>query len=368
MVSGWKSGWPPDATDKEEPEMTASTPDNWFASQTLRARLVEPSGELADRMVQVRTNPITGRTSRITFSRANETEAGADHLPAPPPDARWSNRCPFCRPQVLARTPRLIAGIHPAGRMTRGESLLFPNLFPYGAYSAVSLFDNTHFVEIGTATGSSYADCLVNCADYLKRVHRYDPSATFMAITQNHLPSAGGSMVHPHLQVHADRIGANHHRFLADRTLAYRRTAVRGMLGDYAAREIETRDRYIGHTGPWAWMTAFAPEGFYEIWAVYPGRTSLLALDESEWRHLAIGMIRVQKLYRSLNRNGYNLGLLSVETAQSALELRAVMVVRSNYAPWTRSDHTGFEVMLGDMATFTPPEETARLARAFWPA
>ena len=31
-----------------------------------------------------------------------------------------------------------------------------------------------------------------------------------------------------------------------------------------------------------------------------------------------------------------------------------------------RSDHTGFEVMLGDMATFTAPEETARLARAFW--
>jgi hypothetical protein len=27
-------------------------------------------------------------------------------------------------------------------------------------------------------------------------------------------------MVHPHLQVHADRIGANHHRFLYDRALA----------------------------------------------------------------------------------------------------------------------------------------------------
>jgi hypothetical protein len=48
------------------------------------------------------------------------------------------------------------------------------------------------------------------------------------------------------------------------------------------------------------------------------------------------------------------------------LELRAVMTVRSNYAQWVRSDHTGFEVMLGDMATFTSPEETARMARHFW--
>lgn len=347
--------------------LTIPLPGSWFAMKTVRARMVGPSGKPADRIIQVRVNPITGRTSRIAFSRVNEKEAGADRLPSPPPDARQTERCPFCRPQVLVQTPRLIPQIHPAGRMTRGESLLFPNLFPYGAYSAVSLFDNTHFVEIGTATERSYTDCLVNCADYLQRVKQHDPSATFMAITQNHLPSAGGSMVHPHLQVHAERIGSNHHRFLYDRALVHSRATGQAVLGDYAAQEISTGDRYIGSTGPWKWMAAFAPEGFFEIWAVCPGKTSLPALGESGWRHLAVGVIRVQKLYRRLNRNGYNFGLLSVETPESSLELRAVMVVRSNYAPWVRSDHTGFEVMLGDMATFTAPEETARLARAFWP-
>ncbi len=347
--------------------MATSIPGSWFAIKKLRARLMDPSGRRVDRIIQVRTNPISGRTSRITFSRVNETEAGADRLPSPPPDARETAHCPFCRPQVMARTPRLVDQLHPAGRMIRGESLLFPNLFPYGTYSAVSLFDNTHFVEIGTATKGSYADCLVNCADYLKRIRQYDPSATFMAITQNHLPSAGGSMVHPHLQVHADRIGANHHRFLYDRTLEYRQNSQRGMLGDYVAQEIASGDRYIGRTGPWEWLAAFAPEGFFEIWAVCPGRTSVLELDDSEWGHLADGMTRIQKLYRSLHRNGYNFGLLSVETSPCALELRAVMLVRSNYAPWTRSDHTGFEVMLGEMATFTAPEATARLARTFWP-
>lgn len=340
--------------------------DNWFSMETVQTRLVEPSGDLAERTVQIRVNPISGRTSRIAFSRVNEKETGTERLPSPPPDAMQTARCPFCRPQVLERTPRLIPQLHPAGRMTRGESLLFPNLFPYGGYSAVSLFGNAHFVEIGTATESSYTDCLVNCADYLKRVTQYDPAAIHVAITQNHLPSAGGSMVHPHLQVNADRIGANHHRYLFDRALAHRQAVKRGLFADYAAHEIDTHERYIGRTGPWVWLAAFAPEGFYEIWAIYPGKTSLVTLDENAWRHLAVGMIRVQKLYRSLNRNGYNFGLLSVETLQSTLELRAVMVVRSNYAPWTRSDHTGFEVMLGDMATFTAPEETARLARAFW--
>ncbi len=48
------------------------------------------------------------------------------------------------------------------------------------------------------------------------------------------------------------------------------------------------------------------------------------------------------------------------------LELRVVWVVRSNYTARVHSDHTGFEVMLGDMATFTAPEETAKMARPFW--
>jgi len=77
-------------------------------------------------------------------------------------------------------------------------------------------------------------------------------------------------------------------------------------------------------------------------------------------------VINAQKFYRSLNRNGYNLGLLSIEDGAKALELRVVLIVRSNYAAWVRSDHTGFEVMLGDMATFTAPEQTAKLARPFW--
>jgi hypothetical protein len=66
-----------------------------------------------------------------------------------------------------------------------------------------------------------------------------------------------------------------------------------------------------------------------------------------------------------LSKPLYNLGILSIESeTDSFLELRCVMLVRSNYAPWTRNDHS--EVMLGDMATFTSPEETAFKAREFW--
>ena len=216
--------------------------------------------------------------------------------------------------------------------MVRGRSILFPNLFPYATHSAVSLFDDQHHVEIGTGSLYSYRDCFTNCAAYLERVRETDTGAIYIGIAQNHLPSAGGSLLHPHLQVHADRVAPNHHRFLARRTRDYRADTGRGLFSDILRHEKEDGARVIGRTGEWEWLAAFAPEGFYEIWGILPGRRSLLA----------------------------------VEQEASCLELRVVLMVRSNYAAWVRNDHTSFETMLGDMATFHAPEDTARLAQPFW--
>jgi galactose-1-phosphate uridylyltransferase len=337
-----------------------------FISQSVNARIVEPGGREIERLVEIRTNPITGRTSRITFSRGLETEPGTARLPDPPPDARATDQCPFCPPQLERLTPRLTPALDADGRLVRGESVLFPNLFPYAAYSAVSLFDRQHYVPIGTAAPETYRDSFVNCRRFLKRVRRQAPETVYMAITQNHLPSAGGSLLHPHLQVHADRVAANHFRFLEARAAAHFDATGRGLFSDYLAQEQCDGRRVIGACGRWQWLAAFAPEGFYELWALLPGVISFFDITDKDWSDLAAGVLRAQKLYRHLNRNGYNLGLLAVENGRSRLELRLVMLARSNHAPWVRNDHTGFEVMLGDMATFSAPEETARQARSFW--
>ncbi len=337
-----------------------------FKTEPVTARLISPSGETVEKDIEIRIHPITGRTCRIALSRTGQNEPGADTFPEPPPDAENTAQCPFCAPQVHTMTPRLIHELSPSGRLTHGESILFPNLFPYGMYSAVSLFDNTHFVELGKASLPSYAHCLINCRNYLRQVLTHDPKAIHAAITQNHLPSAGGSLIHPHLQINADHRPANHQRFLNEKMDAYFSQTGRRMLSDYLDHERNDGARYIGRTGEWEWMAAFAPEGFYEIWGILPNVTSLRTPDADAWQSLAAGILNTQHFYRSVCRNGYNLGILSLETPSSHMELRAVMTVRSNYAAWVRNDHSGFEVMLGDMATFTLPEDTARQARAFW--
>jgi UDPglucose--hexose-1-phosphate uridylyltransferase len=337
-----------------------------FASQTVSAKFMDPGGQLVERPIEIRTNPLTGRTCRIAFSRVNEKETGTNALPPPPPDAGDTANCPFCRPQVESRTPQLHPDLTGEGRLSCKESLLFPNLFPYGSYSAVSLFNNDHFVEIGQASHSSYTNCFVNCCRYLSAVINHDPRAVYMAITQNHLPSAGGSLVHPHLQINADSVAANYQRVLLQRVNDYYQHSGNYFFSRYIEQEKRNGSRLIGRTGAWEWVAAYAPEGFFEIWGVLPHVTSFQKPDIADWEDLVRGVMNIQRFYRSLNRNGYNMGLLAVEIPASRLELRIVMTVRSNYAPWVRSDHTGFEVMLGDMTTFVAPEQTAEWARAFF--
>lgn len=337
-----------------------------FERQAITAKFIDPSGNIAERRIEIRTNPITGRTSRISFSRIEEKEPGTESLPPPPPDANQTETCPFCRPQVNSQTPQFHPELLSAGRLTRGDSLLFPNLFPYGSYSAVSLFDNNHFVEIGNADTASYANSFINCSQYLAKVKNHDPQAVYMAITQNHLPSAGGSLVHPHLQINADRWPANHQRVLLQRANDFYHQCGAYLLSSYLDHEITDGSRLIGTTGAWQWMAAFAPEGFFEIWGILPQKTSFQQVTIADWQDLAQGIQNIQRFYRNLSRNGYNLGILAIEMPSSRLELRIVIMVRSNYAPWVRSDHTGFEVMLGDMTTFNAPEKTAEQARAFF--
>ncbi|MEA3231046.1 MAG: hypothetical protein U9Q05_04730 [Thermodesulfobacteriota bacterium] len=165
-----------------------------FEMETVTARFIGPDGEVFKRPIQVRTHPITGRKCRIIFARKEEKETGSEKLPEPPPDAHNRQDCPFCRPQLDWQTPRLPDDWTPGGRLIQGDSVLFPNLFPYGRYSGVSLFDDTHFVEIGTASHESYVNSFLNCRQYLIDIFSRDPEAVFMAIIQNHLPSAGGSL------------------------------------------------------------------------------------------------------------------------------------------------------------------------------
>ena len=78
-----------------------------FAREVVSASFNDSAGEPLARSIEIRTNPISFRTSRITGSRSMEKEAGTESLPDRPPGADDTSNCPFCKPQLDAMTPRL---------------------------------------------------------------------------------------------------------------------------------------------------------------------------------------------------------------------------------------------------------------------
>ncbi len=338
-----------------------------FNKKELTANFTDVSGKRLKRVQQVRIDPVTQIQCRITPSRSLENERGTEKLHTPPEIDLDKSNCPFCPENLERLTPCLASQVCVEKRLTNHQSILFPNLFPYTEWSAVSLFDDIHHVEIGTATIGSYRDSFTNCSDYLTRVKKVDPQATYMAITQNHLPGAGGSLIHPHLQVHATKQITNNHMLLNRHAKDYRVRYDSCIMSDLLLAEQKAKDRYIGKTGPWEWITAFAPSGFYEIWAIAKSESSLLIPEKTEiWQGLAEGVLNTQRFYRSMNRNAYNLKLLSTEDGDKTPCLQVSLTARSSYAPWVRSDFSGFEIATGEMATFTYPETVAEKARAFW--
>jgi len=338
-----------------------------FNKEELFSTFFEASGRPIKRIQQVRTDPVTLKKCRVTPSRSLENERGTEKLYHPPEMDMDVKKCPFCPGNLETMTPCLMPEITGKKRLSYNDSILFPNLFPYTEWSAVSLFGNAHYVEIGTAGPDTYRDSFINCAQYLARVKKIDPEAVYMSITQNHLPGAGGSLIHPHLQVHATKLISNNHGILEQRAQEYQTRYGSCMMSDLLLAEKKIKERYIGSTGSWEWIAAFAPSGFYEIWGIAQKASSLLVPEKTElWKDLAKGVLNTQKFYKSLNRNAYNLALLSVETGKNSSCLKVSLTARASYAPWVRSDFTGFEMASGEMATFTLPESVAEMARYFW--
>jgi hypothetical protein len=81
------------------------------------------SEQLLRMSIEVRVDPLTGHTSRILPARGLMPQSDFD-LEAFADENQPS--CPFCSERIEQLTPRLAPKISRAGRIVRGEAVLFP--------------------------------------------------------------------------------------------------------------------------------------------------------------------------------------------------------------------------------------------------
>ena len=165
----------------------------------LTAEMIAPdTGESIRTAIEVRIDPLTGDSSRIVPDRGLMPASDFDLAAF----ARESQaRCPFCPGRIEALTPKLPPAIHPDGRITRGEAVLFPNLHAYSSHSCVSVYSpRLHYLPFGQITARLMADNLSTQVAYSRAVMAAEPESRWASINANHMLPSGSSLFHPHLQ------------------------------------------------------------------------------------------------------------------------------------------------------------------------
>lgn len=278
-----------------------------FTSTVAEAEFYNPMAEfdLDSESVEYREDPLTGEQTRI----AQNWFTVPDEQPDIDDFVGDGEGCFFCPENVQDATPEYpdFVGVD---RGSVGEAVSFPNLFPYARHSNVVVLTEDHFRPIGDLSADLLSDGLACALEYVGAVIDHDDS-TFASVNMNLLPSAGSSVVHPHMQAIVDDRGTNESRRRLAAEREYYDDHGRSFWADLLEEE-RSGERHVGTTGDVEWLAPFAPLSQFHVTGI-TDVTGIPGPDDSVVADLARGVENVLAYYDGLGLNAYNFALRMVE-------------------------------------------------------
>jgi galactose-1-phosphate uridylyltransferase len=303
--------------------------------------------------VDVREDPLTGRQARVVRDNFPLPEATPDVSAVVEDD----EDCFFCPGTVEAATPTY-ADLE-VDRGSRGEATSFPNLNPYGGHSNVVVVTEDHYRPLEEFSPDVLADALALALEYVADVMGAT-DATRASVNMNFLPSAGSSIVHPHMQTLVDDRGTNALRERLDGARIYAETQEADYYTDLVAAEADG-DRHAGRTGAVEWLAPFAPTHHRHLVGVAPD-VGVPGPDDEVVGDFATGMAGVLEYYASLGLNSFNMALSVTE--DEALPPVMDLVARSAFEEFYWSDSPFFVTLHDEGVVDVAPETYAGEAGA----
>jgi len=292
--------------------------------------------------LQYRKEKFTGLTCRISPDRLNRHIDQSSYVPVP------SGPCPFCRENVFSVTPTFRNGT----RIIRGESVTFPNLFPFGEDHVVTVITREHFVQ--TFTREHVVDALFSQIEALQNIDGY-PS-----INWNFLPSAGASLVHPHMQGLSDSRPSR----IVDLYLCASQQYLRKHDMNYweaVRKEEKVSERYL-FGDEILWSAHAVPLGEREVRGILP----ISSLDEmSDHVDLvAQGILEIISLYRKLCTYAFNMSIFFDKRGENrGFNAFCSIISRINPNPLSTSDSAFMERLHLEPVILTLPEDLGNYYR-----
>jgi UDPglucose--hexose-1-phosphate uridylyltransferase len=342
-----------------------------FDKQFADAQLCSPVSRFALELqrIEYRRDPLTGMRSRICQRRAERTIQVSTRRDSAGHVIEGSRKdCAFCPENLESMTPRFPSQLIPEGRIRRNSAVLFPNLYPFGEHHAIAVFSEEHNPSLNDFSMETVHDCLSACVHYLERIRGKNREIRHGSINWNHMPPAGASIVHPHLQVLADRGPTHLQETLIERSEAYFRKHGTSYWHDLVETEEKLADRLVHRGDGVTWLTAYAPQANNEVLAILHEFSSVTRIDEPTLAELSAGISAALKAYSELGVESLNMSLVSgpLDTTLEYYALNLRMNSRPRLEQFYTNDCGFMERILAESVIESRPEEVAKRMRSYF--
>ena len=339
-----------------------------FPKVVVNSELLPPPSFNRDiHLIEYREDPLTRARCRINIRRTrrprqSERVADLGEITKKPPD------CPFCPENIEKATPLFPEDICREGRIKRGQTRLFPNLFPFAKYHATATLTEEHFLELDQFEAGMIVDNMMATKEYLLSVYKKDKEARYPIYLWNHLPPSAASIVHPHVQVLVDKRPTLYQQRLLDSSRRYFEEMGRNFWEEIIREERARGERYIGGNGSLYLLASYAPQGNREVQIIFPGVSNLLDLDESQIEDFAHSLTKILHGYKQMGVNSFNLSTFSAPLGERLdyYFLNAKLISRPVMQPFYRNDSGILERFHYEADIEIEPEVVAQRLRAFF--
>ena len=289
-------------------------------------------------IIQYRRENLTDLRCRISTERIKRNINSAPAMTYSP------DQCPFCPEQVMTATPTFKDG----SRILRGESITFPNLYPFARDHTVTVITQAH--SPSAFTHRQLKDAFEAQLDALKHLEGY------LSINWNYLPSSGASISHPHLQGLVDDgpsalveryLIGGHKYYLRNKTVYWE---------EFRDKEVGSERYLFGEEIPW--IANPVPLGEREVRGILPICTP--GEFEPYLDEFVQGFREVLRFYRRLGHQAFNASLFFGKSRyDSRFRAFCSCIARINPNPQSISDTAFMERIHLEPVILTLPEELA---------
>lgn len=320
--------------------------------------------EKTDVFAEMRYDPLTGhrvrvynvdwwRTQRVDFYTLGENS---------------KSRCPFCKGALENMAARFPEDFCREGHLKRGESTIIPNILPYDENAAVSVLTREHIVPMGTMKESTIKDGISLILDYAKDISKYrKKDYDFALLHWNYMPTSGGSLIHPHMQVYVTDTALNYHNRVLEKAKDFSKKYGCEFFSNYIKKEEEEGERIITKKGRCVLIAPFAGRGMLgEFLIIIEDSYNYRDITDRDIEDISVILKKLSLFLDSKNIPGFNLALFSSPLREKVM-LNHIRVYPRVYRD-TEVFATDIEaptLLYGESFSLISPEKNAKEMRQF---